>query len=124
MLFKLRNKTFKSTISFSMITSRVITGAIRPVIDVKFFMHRMTFKLRRKSRKNILLKFLLFSRSLCSYYARGRDYVDADNAYFTAFFCFVFCFRISNASVLVLSLFVKNKDYFRFVACVNSFMPC
>ena len=108
-----------------MITSRVITGAIRPVIDVEFFMHRMTFKLRRKSRKNILLKFLLFSRSLCSQsYACGRDYVDANNAYFTAFFYFVFCFRISNASVLVLSLFVKNKDNFRFVTCVNSFMPC
>ena len=24
---------------------------------------------------------------------------------------------------LVLSLFVKNKDYFRFVTCGNSFMP-
>ena len=55
-----------TVISFSMITSRVITGAIRPVIDVEFFMHRMTFKLRRQSRKNILLKLLLFSCSLCS----------------------------------------------------------
>ena len=70
-----------------MIISRVITGAIRPVIDVEFFMHRMTFKLRRQSRKNILLKLLLFFRSLCSWsYACGRHYVDADNAHFTVFF--------------------------------------
>ena len=40
------------------------------------------------------------------------------------FILIVFSFRISNASVLVLSLFVKNKDYFRFVTCVNSFMLC
>ena len=40
------------------------------------------------------------------------------------FFYFLFCFRISNASVLVLSLFVKNKDYFGFGTCVDSFMPC